>query len=41
MVKQLTIARKQWRYLKTNNLKRRKVPVIPLLKSHWFNNKRT
>ena len=40
MIKQLTIARKQRRYLKINNLKRRKVPVIPLLKPHWFNNKR-
>ena len=41
MIKQLTIARKQRHYLKTNNLKRRKVPVIPLLKPQWFNNKRT
>lgn len=40
MIKQLTIARKQRHYLKTNNLKRRKVPVIPLLKPHFFNNKR-
>ena len=39
MIKQLTIARKQWYYLKINNLKRRKVPVIPLLKPHSFNNK--
>lgn len=31
MIKQLTIARKQRHYLKINNLKRRKVPVIPLL----------
>ena len=41
MIKQLTIARKQWRYLKINNLKRRKVPVIPLLKPQQFNSKRT
>lgn len=39
MIKQLKIARKQWNYLKTNNLKRRKVSVIPLLKPHLFNNK--
>ncbi|SUB96118.1 Uncharacterised protein [Prevotella intermedia] len=41
MIKQLTIARKQWHYLKINNLKRRKVPVIPLLKPRSFNNKRS
>ena len=40
MIKQLTIARKQWHYLKINNLKCRKVPVIPLLKPRSFNNKR-